>query len=74
MARNPLLFEIARDNIINSIKNDVDMQREINALLSSLSKDNVLHEILKDIWGYHEIYFEPDSFHPLKIGVPKINL
>ena len=47
--RNPLLFEIARANIINSIRNDVEMRQEIDCLQNSLSKNNVLREILKDV-------------------------
>ena len=49
MERNPLLFEIARANIIKSIRNDVEMRQEIDCLQNSLSKNNVLREILKDV-------------------------
>ena len=49
MKRNPLLFEIARANIINSIRNDVEMRQEIDCLQNSLSQNNVLREVLKDV-------------------------
>ena len=47
--RNPLLFEIARENILNSIRSDPEMRLEVNGILKSLSKNHVLSEIIKDI-------------------------
>ena len=47
--RNPLLFEIARENIINSIRSDAEMRLEVNGILNSLSKNHVLSEIINDV-------------------------
>ena len=46
--RNPLLFEIARANVIENMKNDDKLHNEVHLLLKSLPKSNELHLIVKE--------------------------
>jgi hypothetical protein len=40
--RNPLLFKIARDNVIQNMKNDCELRKEIESMLNKLSKSHLL--------------------------------
>ena len=40
--RNPLLFKIARNNVIQNMKDDSELRKEIESLLKKLSKSHLL--------------------------------
>ena len=40
--KNPLLFKIARDNVLLNMKNDCDLRKEIESQLKKLSKSHLL--------------------------------
>ena len=40
--RNPLLFKIARDNVIQNIKYDSELRKEIESHLKNVSKSHLL--------------------------------